>query len=322
MKKELPLSPFIVLSTLAALAPLAPFAFDHAPNEFSFRSHPDQPASLQSAQLVQQRFAETRAPHDFIALKDILLPTRTGAPPGSTNRRTDEIHVYPPLDFRARPQEGGIRLSWLPDSRNPVQGIQYRLLRWRGDQTAEELAILNGIELFDPAECEGVPYQYRLFTQFRRTIGAGFAERDILLESSPARAKAQIPRTGAWEAVGLTQKDEPLLIFRRAGRPDKGPYPVFSGFSLGPDGWIAEGYFLRETKVPRQTIHPRFDALGRRVIIMGRPANRVLEALEPRRAVSVRLTDPCGVPWSLDLLLPKVPIESQSTPMSPSETTH
>ncbi len=321
--KTQPLPPLVLLGAISALLTLLPFANQDKPTAFlSFTPSSDQAAAQAKVSEIQARVAKTHESLDFIAVLDILLPTHSRNTPGVIARSADEIHVYPPLDFQARPQEGGIRLSWLPDSRNPVQGIQYRLLRWRGDQTAEELAVLGSIEFFDPAECEGVPYQYRLFTQLRRSVGQGLAERSVLLESSPARAKAQIARTGAWEAVGLNNRGEPLLVFRRKGRPDDGPFPAFSGFPLGPDGWITEGYIVRETKVPLQTIHPRFDALGRRVIIMGRPANRVLDSLESRRAVTVRLTDPCGVPWSMDLLLPRVLPQSQSTPKSLPETTH
>ena len=48
---------------------------------------------------------------------------------------------------------------------------------------------------------------------------------------------------------------------------------------------------------------PRFDELGRRIVVDGRPASRVREEPRMRAFVTLSLLDPCGYPLRENLFL-------------------
>jgi len=210
--------------------------------------------------------------------------------------------LFAPLRFRAAVQEGGIRLSWLPNPDNPVEGLSYRLTRWSADRNPELVGETRGLEFLDPVDCEGVLYHYRLSAVLTREILPGHPARR---ESPPATASAEKARTAVWKALGTRGEDRILLQLERPGRPPVGPVAARAGEEVGGSGWILDAWRVRETsrRVPTRT--PRFDALGRRVIIDGHPADRVRETAETRLLANIRLIDPCGASWSLELLLPR-----------------
>ncbi len=221
--------------------------------------------------------------------------------------------VHPPLDFQATAQEGGIRLSWVPDPRNPVEDLEYRLTRFVGDGSAEELAPTTRLEWLDPAACEGIPYQYRIQTVVRRRIApAGAPERVETRASEPAAASCVLPRRAEWTATGPDEEGRIALTLRRPGLPEEGPHWVSAGSPVGTTGWFLEGLTLQETSLEVETRIPRFDAWGRRVIINGRPADRTRWSTVRPLLASLRLSDPCGASVAVELVLPLDPASSES----------
>ncbi|RMH04600.1 MAG: hypothetical protein D6702_02800 [Planctomycetota bacterium] len=214
--------------------------------------------------------------------------------------------VFPPLDFQASPQEGGIRLSWLADPRNPVEGLSYVVTRWAGEGEGQELPPTRALELLDPVDCEGIPYRYRIRAEVRRLLPGppGGPARWETRSSAPAAASCTLPRRSEWLATGLDEEGRILLVLRRPGRPESGPHPTAPGEPVGGTGWFLDGMTLRETTLEVETRIPRFDAWGRRVIISGRPADRIRSVTVNPQLASIRLTDPCGSSWNLELLLP------------------
>ena len=210
--------------------------------------------------------------------------------------------VLPPIDFRAIPQSGGIRLTWLADARNPISGLTYQVTRWAGDGSAEQLPTIRGRELFDAIDCEGTLYHYRLRAVLSRK--SANSERLLVRESIPVAVSASLPRRATWVCSGFNPKGRALLSLKRQGRPELGPFPAEPGAKVGDTGWFLEGLNVRDTTVSVQTSIPRFDALGRRVIIDGRPAERTRSMDQPSSLVNLRLTDPCGTTLDLELLLP------------------
>lgn len=216
--------------------------------------------------------------------------------------------VLPPMDLRLAMQQGGVLLSWSPNPANPVEGIRYRITRWAGDGPAEELAEVDGIEYLDLVPCEGLTYHYRVRCALRLpgprpTPAAGAATR----ESTPAAASLEVPASAVWSAAGLDGQGNVQLILERPLRPREGPWPARPGQAIGESGWFVESLEVRETEVRSWTSVPRFDALGRRVVAGDRPASRSREVTSKRLLARLRLLDPCGSPWNLDLLLPEIP---------------
>ncbi|HJM39041.1 MAG TPA: hypothetical protein QGG59_02880 [Planctomycetota bacterium] len=214
--------------------------------------------------------------------------------------------VFPPMDFIATPQEGGIRLSWLPNPKNPVEGLRYEITRWAGDGGAEELSPTRSREYLDLVPCEGVPYRYRLRALVERRIrGTGGIKQVRSRSSAPIGSVATVVRSATWVAFGTLEDGRIQLSLARKGRPTLGPYATGPGEPIGDTGWNLEGLTLRETTVDELTSIPRFDALGRRVIISGQPADRTRTVETVRSLASIRLIDPCGSPLDLELLLPR-----------------
>jgi len=223
---------------------------------------------------------------------------------GSVATKSPARSLHAPRNFRAEAQEGGLRLIWEPHPENPVGEKLYRLTRWTGDGAAELVAETSGLEHFDPVTCEGVSYHYRLQAMVRRQVLSG---QEVMRKSPSAAASALLTRSTAWESPGLESGDRIFLEATRRGRPWKGPFGVAAGEEIGGTGWFLEELRLRETEVRVETRTPRFDALGRRVIIDGRPADRVREVSAIRILASVRLSDPCGSFWNLEMILPVGP---------------
>ncbi|KAA3608151.1 MAG: hypothetical protein DWQ01_13850 [Planctomycetota bacterium] len=263
---------------------------------------------------------ESLGPQVFLARQPLLFGTAwrrwmaAGAgPEGGVASGPQEIpgRLHAPQGFQARIQEGGIRLQWLPHPDNPVEGRQYQLSRWTGTGSAELLAEISGLEYLDRVECEGLTYHYRLRASYPPRMVGGVA---VLRESPWSAAQVVMPRRAQWQATGLQDVDQVLLSLSRPGRPTLGPFAVRPGQSLGETGWFLEALSIRDTRVKTETRIPRFDALGRRVIIDGRPADRVREVTADRLQANVRLTDPCGTSWSLELLLPEGTAKPESEP--------
>jgi hypothetical protein len=214
--------------------------------------------------------------------------------------------VFPPIDFKASPQEGGIRLSWLHNPQNPVEGLRYELTRWAGDGGAEELPPTRSREYLDRVPCEGVAYRYRLRAIVERRVrGAAGAKQSRSRSSTPVGSVATVARSATWSIQGVLEDGRILLSLSRKGRASLGPYPAGPGEPIGETSWYLEGLTLRETTVGELTSIPRFDALGRRVIISGQPADRTRTVETVRSLASIRLIDPCGSPLDLELLLPR-----------------
>lgn len=250
-------------------------------------------------QLLPAMVTAKRAPRlDPRAVRAFAFETETG----SAQEGLAFFRLQAPVNFRATVQEGGIRLSWSPHPENPVEGRSFRITRWAGEGSAEELVETTSLEFLDRVDCEGLTYHYRLRAVFPRQVVAG---TEVARESPWAAASTELPRTAEWHLTGLAGPERPEFVLRRPGRPDLGPFAAQAGEEIGNTGWFIEALSIRETEVRVQTRTPRFDALGRRVIIDGRPADRVREAKANRLLANLRLTDPCGTSQSMDLLLPE-----------------
>jgi hypothetical protein len=211
--------------------------------------------------------------------------------------------IYRPRALRASIQEGGIRLSWLPHPRNPVQDLQYRLERWNSDGKLEVNQIVESNEWLDRVDCEALTYHYRVYAELERAL-PGNTARSLRRTSPAATVMVALPRESIWLADEIRPNGALLLRLQRPKRPELGPFVAPPGQMIGNTGWLLESYTKGETEVPMQTSIPRFDAFGRRIIVDGRPAFRSREDFESRIFVTVHLMDPCGLPWRQDLVLP------------------
>ena len=206
--------------------------------------------------------------------------------------------LYAPRVFRAVLQEGGVRLSWRPHPKNPVESLEYHLQRWRGTEAIQDLALTRGLEYVDSVPCEGIPYHYRLTAVLEREVPTlGDQSRRIRRASPATNLRVNIPRQGAWQSSGLQEMDVLLLQWTQPGLPTQGPFPVQRGESVGSTGWTLLSFRKEETEEETVTSIPRFDSLGRRVILDGQPAWRQKRILRPRSFVTAELQDPCGNLW-------------------------
>ncbi len=209
----------------------------------------------------------------------------------------------PPRYLRAEIREDRILLAWQPpETGGSPRELRYRLLRWVGDGVSQVVYEGSATRWEDQVACPGLPHHYRL----RALLDVPLLEGRRLLRESPAVAITVEPAPWwHWSATGLDPAGRILLLLEEPGQPPRGPEPAIPGREVAGTSWILKAVAFRETRVPVETRLPRFDALGRRVIINGRPADRVREDLESRILATVRLADPCGTAWTLELLLPR-----------------
>ncbi|HEX9794784.1 MAG TPA: hypothetical protein VGC54_12445 [Planctomycetota bacterium] len=226
------------------------------------------------------------------------------APPAEADADSTSLlpELRAPRTLRAGIQEGGIRLSWQPSTDNPVEGLRYSITRWAGAGEAEEVAVVDGLEHLDRVECEGLTYYYRVRALLEREVRGGRLARR---ESPSVAASAELPRRAVWTLARQRPDGSLDLFLERPGRPTLGPLRAVAGLEIGSTGWYLEAATVGPTSVRAETRIPRFDALGRRVIIDGRPADRIRVGTVKRLLATLRLSDPCGTSWNLELLLPE-----------------
>ena len=215
--------------------------------------------------------------------------------------------LHPPRDFQAEPAPGGVRLRWSPHPKNPVEGLRYRLWRWIGDRPGELLLETEGLEFLDPVVCEEVPLHYRLRAVLVRPGTGGAPGDPEVRESAAAAARVVLPRESRFELRELRPGPRLVLVLQRPARPEQGPAEVGPGEEFARSGWILEEVSFRDAEVVEATRIPRFDALGRRAIIGGRPADRIREVAVTRTFARLRWTDPCGSPVEVELPVPSSP---------------
>lgn len=211
-----------------------------------------------------------------------------------------ELHA--PLGLRAVAQEGGVRLSWRPHPKNPVEGLRYRVERWNAAGEQEATWVQDSLERLDQPGCEGLPYAYRVSALLVRQLEVGGSSQPLSRYSPPARVSLRLERRTAWQAA-LGADGGLLLTLEQPGRPDEGPFEALPGQALGSTGWTIESWTKGETEVIHVARSPRFDELGRRVVIDGRPASRVREEPRMRTFVTLSLLDPCGIRLRENLFL-------------------
>jgi hypothetical protein len=201
--------------------------------------------------------------------------------------------LHAPQDLRAVEQEGGVRLSWRPHPQNPVRGLQYRVERWNQAGQLEAQWVQDSLERLDHPGCEGVPYAYRVSTQLERELELGDTQQTLVRRSPPIRTSVRLERRSNWVAE-LRDRKALWLTLRRPGSPDQGPFEAIPGESLGNTSWIVESWTKAETEVVALARSPRFDELGRRVVVDGQAASRVREEPRIRSFATLSLLDPCG----------------------------
>lgn len=212
--------------------------------------------------------------------------------------------LFRPRVLRANIQEGGVRLSWLPHPRNPIDDLEYRVERWNSAGGLDATYTITNSEILDRLDCEGITFHYRVYAELERPVG-NRPDAAALRRSSPAATtKVALPRKSQWVADRLIDNSTLVLRLQRPDRPELGPFEARPGEKIAASGWILESFTKGETEVPTVTRIPRFDELGRRVIVDDRPAFRGREGTETRQFVTVHLLDPCGSPWRQNLLLP------------------
>ncbi len=220
------------------------------------------------------------------------------SPEASTPALGSFPSLYAPRVFRSILQEGGVRLSWRPHPKNPVESLEYHLQRWRGTESMQDLALTRGLEYVDNVPCEGIPYHYRLTAELEREVKTtGDQSRNIRRASPATNLRVNIPRRGSWHSSGLDDADALLLQWAQPGLPTQGPFSVQRGEEVGSTGWTLLSFKKEETEDETVTSIPRFDSLGRRVILDGKPAWRQKRVLVPRSFVTTELKDPCGNLW-------------------------
>ena len=201
--------------------------------------------------------------------------------------------LHAPQDLRAVEQEGGVRLAWRPHPQNPIQGLQYRVERWNQAGELEAQWVQDGLERLDHPSCEGVPYAYRVSTQLERELELGDTLQTLVRRSPPIRTSLRLERRSRWQAE-LGDENALWLTLLRPGNPDQGPFEAIPGEALGNTGWTVESWTKAETEVIALARSPRFDELGRRVVVDGQAASRVREEPRLRSFATLSLLDPCG----------------------------
>jgi hypothetical protein len=303
-----------LLTCLTSLALLGLLVFQPAPSA----QHQARPPLLNPTALGQDLDTPLSRPELELELDSLLanahptgglnLQRVFGASQESSETSTPALGNFPalyrPRALRASIQEGGIRLSWLPHPRNPIQDLQYRLERWNSDGKLEINQVVEGHEWLDRVDCEAQTYHYRVYSELERTL-PGVSQRSLRRTSPAATAKVALPRKSQWIADQLGPDGALQLRLQRPDRPELGPFSALPGQFIGNSGWLLESYTKGETEVPLRTSIPRFDAFGRRILVDGRPAFRSREDSETRIFVTVHLMDPCGLPWRQNLLLPR-----------------
>lgn len=209
--------------------------------------------------------------------------------------------LHAPQELRAVRQEGGLRLSWRAHPQNPVEGLVYRVERWNVAGELEAEWVQDGLERLDRPACEGVPYAYRVSAQLAKELRLGGESRTLTRRSPPARTSVRLERRSQWTASELNGRL--YLTLESPGNPDEGPFEAQPGQNLGATGWIVESWTKGETEVVHQARTPRFDELGRRIVVDGQPASRVREEPRMRAFVTLSLLDPCGYPLRENLFL-------------------
>lgn len=209
--------------------------------------------------------------------------------------------LHAPQELRAVRQEGGMRLSWRAHPQNPVEGLVYRIERWNAAGELEAEWVQDGLERLDRPGCEGVPYAYRVSVQLAKELQLGGETRTLTRRSPPARISVRLERRSQWRAS--EQDGRLILTLESPGNPDEGPFEVEPGRPIGQTGWIAESWTKGETTVVHLARTPRFDELGRRVVVDGQASSRVREEPRKRAFVTLSLLDPCGHPLRENLFL-------------------
>ncbi len=212
--------------------------------------------------------------------------------------------LFPPQGLSATAGAAGVRLNWLPHPRNPVEGLSYRLVRWNPDGRPEATHQTEGLEQVDLPRCEGQSYHYRLYAVLQRPGPSG---RSVRRSSPAATTQVQVPLLSVWKALAVEEDGSLVLSLTGSQGAESGPLRARPGEILGQTGWRLESFTKGETEVQVQTSIPRFDALGRRILVDGRPAFRSRDTTAMRGFATVHLLDPCGSPRRQDLLLPPGP---------------
>lgn len=218
-----------------------------------------------------------------------------------------------PLEFRAHEQEGGVRLVWKPHPNNPVQGLRYRLERWGPQGSLEAQWVVDRLEWVDEIPCENAPYAYRVSAELEKELELGSTLQTLARRSPSARISIRLERKTEFEAE-LDSDLRLWLTLKRRGLPDRGPFEAVPGKALGETQWFVESWTKGETEVDILARSPRFDALGRRIIVDGQPANRVREESELRAFVTLSLVDPCSQVLRETLILDQPPSDPSSDP--------
>lgn len=227
--------------------------------------------------------------------------------------------LYRPRVLRANIQEGGVRLSWLPHPRNPIDNLEYRIERWNSAGGLDAAFTQQNTEVLDRLDCEGITFHYRVYAELERPVGDRPDAPSLRRSSPAATTKVSLPQKSKWVADGLIDRGTLVLRLQRPDRPELGPFEARPGEKIADSGWILESFTKGETEVPTMTRIPRFDELGRRVIVDDRPAFRGREGTETREFVTVHLLDPCGSPWRQNLLLPP-PARRHNGALPPAES--
>ncbi len=276
----------------------------------------DVPAETRSAALTSALAAAH--PVDGIGLSSVFGSGSNGDEE-STPALGEFPALYRPRVLRANIQEGGVRLSWLPHPRNPIDDLEYRIERWNSAGSLDASVVLTNTEYLDRLDCEGITFHYRVYAELERAA-PGLSNAAALRRSSPAATtKVALAKKSQWVADKLIDNATLVLRLQRPDRPELGPFEASPGEKIADSGWILESFTKGETEVPTMTRIPRFDELGRRVIVDDRPAYRGREGTETRQFVTVHLLDPCGSPWRQNLLLPP-PVRRHNGALPPADS--
>ena len=290
---------FCAAACVVAFAPpvnVPPPSKQETPSQLSSHLHPTADQRALQYQILRER--NDRA-HYRVRLPKKSLQAFAQPTPGGNPSESSPDRAYPPLDVTAQVQAGQIRLSWVANPRNPVGRIHYEIQRWRGVGRGEVLPLTRASEIVESTPCEGMTYLYKVRSVFQTDPSSP------TLTSNPAETSCVVPRTSVWSAKKGRLEGTWDLFQKKPGQPDQSFEGIRPGSPLGKTSWRMELATLRETTISSETSIPRFDALGRRVIINGQPAARTRARVAHGLLASLRLIDPCGISFDFEQFLPK-----------------
>jgi hypothetical protein len=190
--------------------------------------------------------------------------------------------------------ERGVNLAWLPNERNPEQGITYEVYRWRESETVEPLGgETEALSLFDAGVCSRTRYSYCVVTVARDRLEGVEVRRSH--RSAPV--SVWIPERYRLELLG-TEQGRARIRVTVPGTGRSFEASVAPGEAVGsseePTGFTLVELDALEREEEVEVRRPVFLPDGRRAVEDGREAFRTRTETRTVRYPRIRFRDGCG----------------------------